>query len=153
MREAHVPAQQPQAEEDPRLPQPDEQSRRSRRAQIAARPRPQASVDLIWRVRDRAMFAALSRARRVRRSPITLRYLPVGEADPPRVAYAIGRATGTAVVRNRVRRRLQAVVSQLGDELGPGVYLFGAEPAAMSTPFPELTAAVTEAVREARGAR
>ena len=96
------------------------------------------------------MFAALSRARRVRRSPVTLRYLPDGAGDPPRVAYAIGRAAGSAVVRNRLRRRLRAAVRDLGDELGPGTYLFGAEPAALSVPFPVLTAAVAQAVRDAR---
>lgn len=153
MREAHVPAQQPQAEEDPRVPQSDEFSRRSGRPPVATRPRPQASVDLIWRVRDRAMFAALSRARRVRRSPVTLRYLPDGEGDPPRVAYAIGRAAGPAVVRNRLRRRLRAAVRELGAELGPGSYLFGAESGALNMPFAALTSAVAEAVREARSPR
>ena len=153
MREAHVPAQQPQAEEDPRVPQPDEQSRRSSRAPVAARPRPQASVGLIWRVRDRAIFVALSRARRVRRGPVTLRYLPNGEGDHPRVAYAVGRSTGSAVVRNRARRRLRAAVHELGAELGPGTYLFGADASVVTMPFSALTAVVAEAVREARSAR
>ncbi len=96
------------------------------------------------------MFAAVSRSRRVRRSPVTLRYLPDWAGDPPRVAYAIGRATGSSVVRNRVRRRLRAAVRELGGELGPGTYLFGAEPAALSMPFPALAAAVAEAVRDAQ---
>jgi len=99
------------------------------------------------------MFAALSRARRVRRGPITLRYLPDGEADPPRVAYAVGRSMGTAVARNRVRRRLRAAVRELGDQLGPGTYLFGADKAAVRMPFPALAASVAEAVREARSPR
>jgi ribonuclease P protein component len=153
MREAHVPTQQPQAEEDSRLPQPDEQSRRASGAPEAARPRPQASVGLIWRVRDRAIFAALARARRVRRGPITLRYLPDGEGDPPRVAFAVGRSTGAAVVRNRVRRRLRAAVHELGVELGPGTYLFGADASVVTMPFPALTASVAAAVRAARGDR
>jgi ribonuclease P protein component len=56
------------------------------------------------------------------------------------------------VVRNRLRRRLRAAVRDLGDELGPGTYLFGAEPAALSVPFAVLTAAVAEAVRDVRSA-
>jgi ribonuclease P protein component len=54
------------------------------------------------------------------------------------------------VTRNRVRRRLRAAVRELGGELGPGTYLFGAEPAALSVPFTVLTTAVAEAVRAAR---
>ena len=99
------------------------------------------------------MFAALSRARRVRRGPVTLRYLPDGAGDPPRVAYAVGRSTGSAVVRNRVRRRLRAAVQELGAQLVPGSYLFGADKSVVTMPFPALTASVAEAVREAAGPR
>lgn len=99
------------------------------------------------------MFAAVSRARRVRRGPITLRYLPDGAGDPPRVAYAIGKASGNAVARNRVRRRLRAAVREVGAELGSGTYLFGADKAAMTMPFSALGAAVAEAVRDAAAPR
>ena len=45
---------------------------------------------LIWRIRDRATFAALARSRRrVRRGPITVTWAPGDPAEPPRVAYAI----------------------------------------------------------------
>ena len=67
-----------------------------------------------------------------------------------RVAYVVGRSTGTAVVRNRVRRRLRAAVRELGDQLGPGTYLFGADKAAVTMPFPALVASVAAAVHEAR---
>ena len=44
------------------------------------------------------------------------------------MAYALGRAIGPAVVRNRLRRQLQALLA--GSSLPPGLYLFGALPVA-----------------------
>ena len=49
-------------------------------------------------------------------------------ADPPRVAYAVGRAVGPAVTRNRLKRRLRARVAEL--PLAPGTYLVSAGPSA-----------------------
>jgi ribonuclease P protein component len=49
------------------------------------------------------------------------------------VAYAVGRAVGTAVTRNRVRRRLRAVVDKLDRSAavpGPGDMLVSARPRA-----------------------
>jgi ribonuclease P protein component len=64
------------------------------------------------------------------------------------VAYAIGRRFGTAVDRNRARRRLRAAVVLESDELrAGGVYLFSAEPSVMSLPFPTLRAHVTTLLR------
>ncbi len=64
---------------------------------------------------------------------------------PPRVAYAVGRKVGGAVVRNRVRRRLRASVVRHRAELRPGAaYLFGAGRDAATVPFTELETAVGE---------
>ena len=64
------------------------------------------------------------------------RFLPDPAAVPPRVAFAIGRAVGPAVVRNRLRRRLRALLDGLAvaGSLTPGWLLVGATPTA-----PELT--------------
>ncbi len=48
----------------------------------------------------------------------------------PHVAYSIGRAHGSAVARNRLRRRLQALLAERAGHLHPGWYLIGADPAA-----------------------
>jgi ribonuclease P protein component len=64
------------------------------------------------------------------------------------VAYAVGRAVGGAVVRNRLRRRLRAAVFELGP-LRPGAYLVGAAPEAASLPFGELKAMVSGALDDA----
>jgi ribonuclease P protein component len=66
------------------------------------------------------------------------------------VAYAIGRRFGTAVERNRARRRLRAAVALESDELrAGGVYLFSAERSVMTLPFPTLRAHVTTLLRAA----
>jgi ribonuclease P protein component len=59
---------------------------------------------------------------------------------PPRVAYAIGRRTGGAVERNRIRRRLRHVVKNHASRLRVDhQYLVGAGPAALHAPSRELT--------------
>src|SRR2546427_2295765 len=110
MREAHVPAEQPKAQEAPRLPVPYAKPGRSGGAQGPTPARPYAPVGLIWRVRDRATFAVLARAERHARGPVTIRFVPGESEAPPRVAYAVG-GVGNAVVRNRLRRRLRAAVA------------------------------------------
>jgi ribonuclease P protein component len=103
---------------------------------------------VVGRVRDRATFGAFrSSRRRVRRGPITVTFVPGAPTDPPRVAYAIGRKVGGAVVRNRLRRRLRAAVAELGPVLRPGAYLVGATAEAVPLSFGELQAIMSEAVQ------
>ena len=68
------------------------------------------------------------------------------------MAYAVGRPVGGAVVRNRLRRRMRAVVSELGPHLRPGAYLVGAAPEAASLPFGELKEMVSGAFDDAGAA-
>ncbi|MDE0654512.1 MAG: ribonuclease P protein component [bacterium] len=51
----------------------------------------------------------------VRHGVLEFRYLLDGGDGPPRVAFAVSRRAGSAVVRNRLRRRLRAVMRELGD--------------------------------------
>jgi ribonuclease P protein component len=68
------------------------------------------------------------------------------------VAYAIGRRFGTAVERNRARRRLRAAIALDAALLLPGgAYLVAADRTVMTVPFPTLREHVTtllERVRE-----
>ncbi len=78
-----------------------------------ASPRESGRGPVVWRIRDRATFEALRRhGQRSRRGPITVTYVVSGDDSVPRVAYAVGKRVGGAVVRNRLRRRLRAVVAE-----------------------------------------
>ncbi|MEY2966524.1 MAG: Ribonuclease [Actinomycetota bacterium] len=56
------------------------------------------------------------------------------------VAFAIGRAAGPAVERNRVRRRLREILRSA--DVAPGLYLFGLTTVARETSFDGLRTAV-----------
>ena len=83
-------------------------------------------------VRGRDAFSALSRhGRRARHGPLTVVHL--AGTDDTRVAFAVSRRVGGAVVRNRLRRRLRAHWAQLAPP--PGDYLILTTPAAATTGF------------------
>jgi len=77
----------------------------------------------------------------VRRGPITITWLTGDPSEPPRVAYAVGRRAGGAVVR-----RLRAVIREVRPLLRPGAYLVGATGAAASVPYGDLRASVCQAL-------
>jgi ribonuclease P protein component len=112
----------------------------------------------LWRISDRTTFAALRRrGRRAQAGPITVTWLrpqPQDPVTPPRVGFAVGRAVGGAVVRNRIRRRLRAGLRELQrtDGLPAGAYLVGATTAVARLPWPELQAALAQAVAAATAA-
>ena len=153
MREAHVPAEQQKAQEATRVPIAYAIARRSGGAQGPAPARPHAPVGLIWRVRDRATFAALARAERHVQGPITVRVVPGKAEGPARVAYAVSGA-GNAVARNRLRRRLRAAVGASEAELlAGGAYLVSARREALTMPFDTLVGTLAALFVEARSQR
>ena len=100
-------------------------------------------------VRGRDSFAALSRqGRRVREGPLTVIHRPAESA--PRVAFAVGRKVGPAVVRNRLRRRLRG----LWQETSPpgGDYLIVTSPVAASATHDELRTHLRSALERLAGA-
>ena len=73
-----------------------------------------------------------------------------GSTTPPRVAYAIGRRTGSAVDRNRIRRRLRGAVQHCRADLAPGhAYLFEADRTVLTMPSASLTESVARLLRNA----
>ena len=70
--------------------------------------------------------------------------LPVEGQPGPRVAYAVPRAVGPAVVRNRLRRRLRAISREL--DLPPGSYLVSTQPAAAQLDYEDLANHMREAL-------
>lgn len=107
----------------------------------------------VSRITDRATFARLGNAPvRARSGPLGFRYQPTAhEYETLRVGYAIGRSVGTAVQRNKVRRRLRSILHQAslpaeGDHapeaetprLSAGVLLVNVRPQACALSFAEL---------------
>jgi ribonuclease P protein component len=83
---------------------------------------------------------------------MTVTHLP-GEGGV-RVAYAVGRRVGPAVVRNRVRRRLRAAVRELGCSepgLAEGAYLISVRPDAVDRTYRELRTDLAGACAAASG--
>ena len=100
------------------------------------------------RVSDRRTHAALRRSRhRGRSGPIGVAWLG-DDACPPRLAFALPRRLGTAVLRNRLRRRARAAFVELAPP--SGTYLVTVRPDAAALPFAALVADVDAALLEAR---
>ena len=99
----------------------------------------------MWRLSGVERFAALRRTRhRARSGPLRVSWVPGPPGAPPRVAYAVGKRVGTAVVRNRLRRRLRAVLVELRPP--PGDYLVACDPDAASLPSSDLKVLVSKAL-------
>ena len=127
--------------EAPRVPASDVDAGRSGSAPVATAQGSPSSVGLIWRIRDRRTFLELRRSgRRVRAGGLSLTFLadPPERHDPPRVAYAISRRVGNAVVRNRVRRRMRALMPGLLGSAPGGAYLVVVQPSAAASSSEQL---------------
>jgi ribonuclease P protein component len=68
---------------------------------------------------------------------------------PPRLAFAINRQVGGAVVRNRIRRRLRAVFADLAPSLPAGAYLLRPSPSVATTDHRALEQHVRTAIEQA----
>ena len=91
----------------------------------------------------------------MRRGAVTVTFLADETEIPPRVGFAVGRRVGPAVTRNRVRRRLRAIMQDVDPEseadLAPGAYLVGAGPAAATQSYRELRGQVAECLAALKG--
>lgn len=96
-------------------------------------------------IRHRAEFATLRmRGVRSRHRPVRVTFVPGGEGA--RVAFAISRRCGTAVRRNRIRRRLRAVLADL--TLPSGAYLLVVSQEALALDTQQLRAVVLAALSD-----
>jgi ribonuclease P protein component len=149
MGEADVPAEQPKASQEPRVPASHVDPSRPGDHQSAAPEGASPRVRLIQRVRDRRTFLQFKRAHRLRYGPLTVSFVEGNSPEVLRVAYAVSRTVGGAVERNQLRRRLRAIVNELAPDLRPGAYLIRAAPEAAHLRYGELRTTViraTEAV-------
>jgi ribonuclease P protein component len=81
---------------------------------------------------------------------VRVQFLPTNTADETRrVAFAVPRKVGTAVERNRLRRRLRAITVEASASIPAGAYLIGVDQGVRDLPFQELEAKVIEAMQRA----
>ena len=139
MSEAHVPAQHPPARQAPRVPPPDGDPGGSGDPQGPPAQGPPAAVGLTRRIRRRATFHRFrDEGEHIRLGSLWVSVIADPAAAPPHVAFALGRRIGGAVTRNRLRRRLRALVAEVAPQLPPGWYLVGVTSAAAPEPFAAL---------------
>ena len=117
-------------------------------------PRADVARPQLWRISERRTFQELRRhGRRARRGPLTVTWLAPPDGAPVRTqaGFTIGKGTGGAVVRNRVRRRLRAALRELlvDGHLRPGAYLLGGGAVLATMPWSELVSLVQGTCEEA----
>jgi len=108
----------------------------------------------VGRVHDRESFLALRRAgRRGRSDGVSATWCPADDGSV-RLALAVNRAVGGAVVRNRLRRQLRAAFGGLAAQVPPGTYLLGGGSSAVGLAPEVLRGHLRDAlVRAGAGAR
>ncbi len=110
----------------------------------------------VGRIRKQSTFRALSRPDGRGRSGAVSVAFSRGSPEVielPLFGFAVGRRYGSAVERNRLRRRLRNAARVSGPELAPGAYLVRATPAAAELGFDQLCRRLrTAALAAAAGA-
>ena len=93
-------------------------------------------------IRRRAVFtAARERGRRITNRWMTLSVLPRDPADPPdrsEVAFLTPKRIGSAVIRNKLRRRMREIYRRTTGVRHDAYLVWIARPAAADLPFAEL---------------
>ena len=106
------------------------------------------------RLRQRADFLAVASGRRVAAAAFVLQAQRRDDQGPARFGFTVSRKVGTAVERNRARRRLKEMVrlAPMG-RFRPGHdYVLVARRAALTRPFDQLIADFSGALRRLNGA-
>jgi len=101
------------------------------------------------RLTQRADFLAAAKGERVPASPFVLQVRERGDERPARVGFTVSKKVGSAVERNRVRRRLREIVRRhdaLMVQSGHDYVLIGRR-AALSMPFDAMIAEFTGALK------
>ena len=103
------------------------------------------------RVHSRRQFERLAKpSRRGRSGPFRVLFAEPSESPEEfGVAYAIHRSVGNAVTRNRIRRRLRAVLDELRSDMTPGLYLIKCDFSAKDLAYDQLQHHIQHALREA----
>jgi ribonuclease P protein component len=106
----------------------------------------------VERLRQRADFLAAATGAKVPTAAFVLQVRKRADSGPIRVGFTVSRKVGTAVERNRVRRRLKEIVrlsAATGLSRGHDYVLIGRR-AALSLPFESITEDFNRALRRLR---
>ncbi|MBI3978247.1 MAG: ribonuclease P protein component [Chloroflexi bacterium] len=106
-------------------------------------------MDRERRLRRSADFAAVYQHGRSWSQPLLAVRARSNDLPDSHVGFSVGRRVGSAVVRNRVRRRLREIARQVRLRSGFDVVVI-ARPAAAEARFDELADAVRSLMRRAR---
>lgn len=108
------------------------------------------------RLKQRAAFLAAAKGARVPAGAFVLQARERGDADPSRFGFTVSKKVGTAVERNRVRRRLREIVRRNAALIPPSAhdYVLIGRRAALDMPFERINAEFLGAMtRLSRGRR
>jgi len=107
------------------------------------------------RLKKRADFQAATTGTKVPTPAFVLQARNRGDNGPVRVGFTVSRKVGTAVERNRVRRRLKEIVrlSALSNFCAGHDYVVIGRRAALSLPFVKITEDFTRALARLRAAQ
>ncbi len=156
--QAYVPAQQPATQQDPWLPPADAHSGRARHPLRASAQGPQPALRLSsafastvlarsLRLRSAEDFRQTTRqGRRCSTYTVVVHALFDDSPPPPRVGIAVNKAVGIAVQRNRVKRRLRAVMATRITSLPGGRVVIRALPPSAKAGFASLAGDVDRCV-------
>jgi ribonuclease P protein component len=158
--EADLPAKRAQTGQDPRISQADVDQGRARRDPVAPCEGTPAAFGVttglvpvtagVGPIRSRRTFEELRRqGSRGRSGPLSVSFLTQPTWSEVKVAYAVNRRVGGAVVRNRLKRRLRAIVSERATSLPTGAYVVHAGPGGSMLGFDELKVAMSQALDKA----
>jgi len=100
----------------------------------------------ITRLKRRAEFVSAAKGGRTERRGFALQGRARGDDAPPRFGFTVTRKVGTAVERNRIRRRLKAAAAFAEGAAAGCDYVLVARRAAISLPFVELVSDLSGAM-------
>ena len=114
-----------------------------------------AGIVAMERLRQRADFLAAATGVKLPTAAFVLQARKRDDSGPVRVGFTVSRKVGTAVERNRVRRRLKEIVRRsaaTGLPSGHDYVLIGRR-AALSLPFEQITEDFNRALRRLRASK
>ena len=159
MDETDLSAQRAQTRQDPRVPQADVDQGRTGGDPVAPGEGTAPAVGVstavtvvppatgLGPIRSRRTFEALRRTpNRGRSGSLSVSFLEKNSCSEVELAFSISRKVGNAVVRNRLRRILKAIMGEQVHSLPSGAYVVHARPGAPEQTFGELRLALVRAL-------